>query len=81
MVGHTDSISSLSIDSSGTYVFSGGHDGSVRAWDVRKFQCLYEIPAHRKKFDESVNVVLRHPTLPLLASGGADALVKIFKTS
>jgi striatin 1/3/4 len=37
MVGHTDSISSLSIDSSGTYVFSGGHDGSVRAWDVRKF--------------------------------------------
>ena len=60
MIGHSDSVSTVSIDSSGVYAFSGSHDGSLRVWDIRKYKCLYEVPCHKKKFDESMNVVLKH---------------------
>ena len=81
MIGHSDAVSSLSVDSSGVYAFSGSHDGSLRVWDIRKYKCLYETPCHRKKFDESVNVVVKHPNLPILATGGADSLIKVFQTN
>lgn len=81
MVGHTDGVTSVSIHKSGLYLVSGGHDGSLRSWDLRKHQCIHEIPAHRKKYDEAVHAVANHPTLPLLASGGADSLVKLFESN
>ena len=76
LVGHTDSVSSLWM--SGNYLVSGGHDGSLRFWDVRNYQCLQEIPAHRKKYDEGVLCISQHPSLPLMASAGADSLVKLY---
>ena len=76
LVGHTDSVSSLW--ASGNYLVSGGHDGSLRFWDVRTYQCLQEIPAHRKKYDEGVFCISQHPSLPLMASAGADSLVKLY---
>jgi striatin 1/3/4 len=81
MIGHTASVSSLSMDPSGIYLFSGSHDGSLRAWDVRNYKCLCEIPSHRRKYEESVNVVLKHPNLPLLATGGADSLIKVLNAT
>jgi WD40 repeat protein len=41
-VSHTDSVTSL-IAKDFTLV-SGGHDGSLRVWDIRKMQLLYEVP-------------------------------------
>ncbi|OMJ90507.1 hypothetical protein SteCoe_7094 [Stentor coeruleus] len=76
LVGHTDSISSLWM--SGNSLVSGGHDGSLRFWDVRNYQCLQEIPAHRKKYDEGVLCISQHPSFPLIASAGADSLVKLY---
>ena len=43
LVGHTDAVTSLSINKNSNHVASVSHDGSMRIWDVRKFQCLYEI--------------------------------------
>jgi striatin 1/3/4 len=76
LVGHTDSVSSLWM--SGNYLVSGGHDGSLRFWDVRTYQCLQEIPAHRKKYDEGVLCICQHPSFNLMASAGADSLVKLY---
>lgn len=56
---------------------SGGHDGSVRAWDLRTFQCIYDTVPHRKKYDEGVLCLAASDTLPLIATGGADSLIKI----
>jgi len=54
---------------------SGGHDGSVRTWDLRTFSLLNDISAHRRKYDEGT-LALAHSE-GVIASGGADSIVKI----
>jgi hypothetical protein len=39
---------------------------------------IQEIAAHRKKFDMAVLTVAFHPSRPLIGSGGADGLAKVF---
>ena len=55
-----------------------GHDCSVRLWNVETKTCVQELTVHRKKFDESVNDVTFHPSKPLIASAGADAVAKVY---
>lgn len=57
---------------------SGGHDGSVRTWDLRTFQLLNDMSAHRRKYDEGT-LSLAHSE-GVVASGGADSIVKIIQT-
>lgn len=57
---------------------SSGHDCSIRLWQLDSKQCVQEITAHRKKFDESIFDVAFHPSKPFIASAGADALAKVF---
>lgn len=78
MLAHLDAVSCLAIDHSGLFLLSGGHDSSLRLWDIAKKSCLQEISSHRKKYDEAVHSVIFHPFLPYVASGGADASVKIY---
>lgn len=79
-VGHTDSVSALANSYDGNHLISGGHDGNLRWWDIRKLtqQCLYDIPAHRKKYDEGINFIATHPAGNIFASCGADSIIKIF---
>ena len=45
LVGHTDSVTGLSAHVLNPYVLlSVGHDGSMRTWDIRKYQCIHEFP-------------------------------------
>jgi len=78
MVAHQDAVTSLAVDPNGLYLLSGSHDCSVRLWSLDNKQCVQEITAHRKKCDESIHCVGFHPTKPYIASGGADALAKVF---
>ncbi|KAF9984198.1 hypothetical protein BGZ65_000809 [Modicella reniformis] len=84
MLSHLDSVSSLDIDPAGLVLCSGGHDSSVRLWDVASTTraCLQEFTGHRRKGDEGVCTVQYHPTMPnLLATGGADSVVKVYVRS
>ncbi|KAF8930839.1 hypothetical protein BGZ58_008009 [Dissophora ornata] len=84
MLSHLDAVSSLDIDPSGLVLCSGGHDGSVRLWDIASSTrpCLQEFTGHRRKSNEGVTTVKYHPTLPgLLATGGADSIVKVYTRS
>jgi hypothetical protein len=72
--------STLSNHQASSYTLvSGGHDCSLRWWDVSNYSCLQEHSTHRRKFDEGIWAVKVHPLLPhVIASGGADGVCKIF---
>ena len=81
---HSDSIGSVLIDPNGINLYTGGHDGKLKMWDIRNFgdkaQCIVEINAHECKGDESIHSIVRHPKLPLVVTSGADQLIKMFET-
>lgn len=78
MVAHLDAVTCLAVDPSGLYLLSGSHDCSIRLWSLETKTCVQEVTSHRKKFEESIHDVAFHPTKPFVASGGADALAKVF---
>ncbi|CAG2113958.1 unnamed protein product, partial [Medioppia subpectinata] len=78
MVAHLDEVTCLACDPNGLYLLSGSHDCSVRLWNFDSRTCVQEITSHRKKFDEAIFDVTFHPSRPYFASGGADALAKVF---
>lgn len=43
MIAHLESVSSLAIDMRGDHLLSGGHDSSLRVWDIRKKTCTQEL--------------------------------------
>ena len=56
-VAHTDAVTSLLIPSRRTgsqALLSGGHDGALRAWDLRTFHLVFDTTAHRRKYDEGL---------------------------
>jgi striatin 1/3/4 len=86
---HSDSVSSVTFSPFNTNcVISGGHDGSIRTWDLRKLDnstsastaLVAEIrEAHESKYNEAVQCITAHQTAPLIATGGSDSLVKMFE--
>lgn len=78
MVAHQDACTDLAIDPTNSYLLSASHDCSLRLWNLDNKNCIQEMTAHRKKNDESINCIAFHPTKPYIASGGADAIVKIY---
>ncbi|KAI0933823.1 hypothetical protein AcV5_005866 [Taiwanofungus camphoratus] len=82
MLAHLDGVTSLSVDAAGFALVSGSHDCSVRFWDILGSRaCVQEITSHREKAREGVLDVEFHPTLPIMASAGADGVVKLYASS
>ncbi|PCH38704.1 WD40 repeat-like protein [Wolfiporia cocos MD-104 SS10] len=82
MLAHLDSVTSLSFDAAGFALVSGSHDCSIRFWDILNTRaCVQEITSHREKAREGVLDVEFHPTLPIMASAGADGVVKLYASS
>jgi len=81
-VGTPRCVTSLSIDAAGFSLVSGSHDCSIRFWDLLGTRaCLQEITTHREKAREGVLDVEFHPSLPFMASAGADGVVKLYASS
>ena len=79
MLAHLDTVTTLSIDTTGFSLVSGSHDGSIRFWDILGSRtCVQEINAHRQKSNEGTLDVQFHPSMPFIASAGADGVVKIY---
>ncbi|KAI4162041.1 MAG: hypothetical protein LQ342_004353 [Letrouitia transgressa] len=62
--GHEGRVRSLSIDSSGVWLASGGDDGTVRIWEILTGRQIWHVTLER---DEAVNVVRWRP--------GVDAVI------
>jgi striatin 1/3/4 len=78
MVAHQDACTDLAIDPTCFYLLSASHDCSIRLWNIDNKNCIQEMTSHRKKYDESIHCIAFHPTKSYIASGGADAIVKIY---
>lgn len=82
ILAHLDAVTSVSLDAAGFSLVSGSHDCSVRFWDILGTRaCVQEITSHREKAREGVLAVEFHPTLPVMASAGADGSVKLYASS
>jgi len=82
MPAHLDGVTSLSIDAAGFSLVSGSHDCSTRFWDLLGSRtCTQEVTTHREKAREGVLDVEFHPSLPFMASAGADGVVKLYASS
>lgn len=77
-VAHQDVVTAVDVDPTGLHFVSAGHDRSIRLWDVALRRCVSEFTSHRKKFDEAIHAVRFHSSLPYLASGGADSIVRVY---
>jgi striatin 1/3/4 len=79
ILAHPKAITSLSLSPlSPMAVLTASVDCTVRLWDLNKQTSLQEFGGHRKKSDEGVCCVASHPELPVVASAGADGVIRIW---
>ncbi|KAF7322674.1 Striatin-related protein [Mycena chlorophos] len=82
MIAHLDGVTALAIDPAGFSLVSGSHDCSIRFWDMLdSHECVQEASHHREKAREGVLDAEFHPTLPFMATAGADGVVKLYASS
>jgi len=61
-------------------IITASHDKSIKVWDLRTQKQMDHVEnAHLNKYDEGVQCLCTHKSLPFVASGGSDSLIKIFE--
>ena len=78
--GHTDSICGLSMSRNGNNFVTGGHDGKICLWDLRKAQLVCQLDqCHYKKYDEVIHSVLFLDDFNCVVSAGADGDINFWE--
>jgi len=78
MLAHLDAVSAIAASPDGETLVSGGHDASIRFWDMlASRQCIQELSTHRSKSDEGVTY-LRWNSSGYIASAGGDGVIKLY---
>jgi len=76
---HSEGINSIiTVSNHSSYLLTGGCDGYVKVWDIRKWGCVSEIQAHSKKYSDGVCSISVHTQMPFIATSGADGIAKIY---
>ena len=60
---------------------SASTDCTLRLWDLNKKTSIQDLGGHRKRADEGVCAVVSHPELPIVASAGADGVVRLWSSA
>jgi phospholipase A-2-activating protein len=76
LLGHSSNVCALDVDSSGSYIVSGGWDGKARTWLVGKWECEVVFDGH----EGSVWAVLAFDRETII-TGCADKLIRVFHIS
>lgn len=76
---HRGPVASVAMDATGMHLASTAADGCVRVWSVADRTCLWDLKAHRHKWGEAGQAVAFHVNAGVLASGGADGVIKLFQ--
>lgn len=89
LMAHLDSCTAIKLQPYSNVLASASHDCSVRFWLTEKFSqidgpgvahdaCVQECGGHRKLFGEGVNEIAVNNDGMLLASAGADGVIKLY---
>lgn len=79
LLAHPAPITSLALSPlSPMCILSASVDCSVRLWDLQRKTSLQDLTGHRQRSDEGVTHVASHPELPIVASAGADGIVRVW---
>ncbi len=58
-------------------IITAGGDGKLKVWDKETYTLLAEL----KHSHKSVRIIAKHPTLPQIAVGYSDTIIRIFSTT
>jgi striatin 1/3/4 len=76
---HSDAVTSLNLFND-IYLFSTSHDTKIKMWDIRNLgNPLQESFGSQKKWDEAMWHSILLPNKMVLATAGADSVIKLFK--
>jgi len=79
MTAHQDAVTSADFDPAGSSILTSAHDSTLRLWSLSTKQCIQELMAQNQtKNSESIHIACYHPRQDLIASGSADATIKLF---
>ncbi|WVR07245.1 hypothetical protein IAU60_004286 [Kwoniella sp. DSM 27419] len=79
VLAHPAAVTSLSISPlSPTYILTASVDCTVRLWDLQKKTSVQDLAGHRPKASEGVCAVASHPELNVIATAGADGVVRLW---
>jgi len=77
LTGHTGQVNTVTAAPDGSWLATGGNDGTVRIWDVATGQERATL-VHRTRRTDWVNAVAIAPDGSWLATGGSDGTVRIW---
>lgn len=76
---HSDAVTCLNLFND-IYLFSTSHDTKIKMWDIRNLgTSVQESFGSQKKWDEAMWHSILIPNQMVLASAGADSVIKLFK--
>ncbi len=75
LLGHTSTVTSISISSNGNYLASGSDDKSIRLWDTNSGQLINSFSLS----GSSNNTVVFSPDNKILATTGNDGIIRIWE--
>lgn len=79
---HPSPITSLTLSpASPTEMISASTTCVMRVWDLVKGVSVQDIESHRGKGGEGITSVEGHPDLPIMASSGADGVVRLWSAA
>ncbi|KAL1405381.1 1,2-dihydroxy-3-keto-5-methylthiopentene dioxygenase [Vanrija albida] len=79
LLAHPAPVTALALSpTSPMCILSASVDCSVRLWDLQRKTSLQDLTGHRQRSDEGVTDVASHPDLPIVASAGADGVVRVW---
>jgi len=85
LIGHTDTITGISLSNDGNYLLSNSMDHTVRCWDIRPFvqgnRCVKTFTGAVHNFEKNLLRVCWNKNDTLVSAGSADRFVYIWNVS
>jgi Prp8 binding protein len=85
LIGHTDTITGLSLSNDGNYLLSNSMDNTIKCWDVRAYvngnRCIKQFSGISHNFEKNLLRVCWSPDDSLISAGSADRFVYIWNSA